>query len=154
VKLRRAWAYVSVKRGQNAVPLLADLKSAGPADPVVLSYFGEAKRLVGDAGGAIAGVKESGAAGAGGGLGVPALREIAYDAHAEEPKPAEGETPKDLPRWLGIGEAVLAVRDVSDVRLSLVRWAQAAGEAGGVRLGPLLRGKAIAIAWPTLVRPP
>jgi hypothetical protein len=155
VRLRRAWAYVSTKRGQNALPLLVELKGSGPADPVVLSYFGEAKRLVGDAEGAVAGLKEAVAAGAGDDLVVPTLRKIAYDAHSEEPKPAEGETPKDAPRWLAVGEAVLAVRDLPDVRLSLVRWAQAAGEADrGVRVGPLMRGKAIAIAWPTLTTPP
>ena len=154
VRLRRAWAYVSAKRGQNAMPILEALRKADPKDAVVLAYVGEAKRLVGEPLDAVAAMKTALAAGAPEELVVPTLRKIAYEAQQSEPRPAEGEEPKGLPAWIATGEAVLAVKDLPDVRLSLVRWAQAAAESDRGERGRLLREKAIVFAWPTLVNPP
>jgi hypothetical protein len=154
VKLRRAWAYVSTKRGQNAMPLLEALRAADPRDAVVLAYLGEATRLVGDPADAILAMKAAVAAGASDDLVVPTLRKIAYDAQQREPQPAEGETPTALPAWIGTGESVLAVRDLADVRLSLVRWAMAGGDADRGPRGARLREKAVSLAWPALLSPP
>ena len=157
VALRRGWAYLIAKRGQNALPLLEDVKAKQPKDGLVLAYYGEAKRLVGDAKGSLAALKEAVANGASDELVVPTLRKIAYDAQRDEPKPAEGDDakpPAGLPAWIGVGENVLSVRDVPDVRLSLVRWAMAGGDADRSPRAALLREKAVALAWPVLVKPP
>ena len=155
VKLRRGWAYLSTKRGQDAVTLLYAVLATDPKDPVVLAYCGEAKRLVGDPRGGLVALRDAIARGASDELVVPTLRKMAYDAHGEEPSPKEGETPKaELPGWVSIGEGVLDVKDIVDVRLSLVRWLQAGAESDRGERGRLLRVKAIAVAWPTLSKPP
>jgi hypothetical protein len=157
VMLRRGWAYLMAKRGQHALPLLEAVKAKTPKDGVVLAYTGEAKRLIGDSAGSLAALKEAVANGASDELVVPTLRKIAYESWRDEPKPAEGDDakpPADLPHWVAVGETVLAVRDAADVRLSLVRWAMAGGDADRSPRAALLREKAVTLAWPVLVKPP
>lgn len=44
VKLRRGWAYVAAKRGEEAVPLLQDALKDNPGDGLRRAYLGEALR--------------------------------------------------------------------------------------------------------------
>ena len=44
VKLRRGWAYVAAKRGEEAVPLLEDALKDNPGDGLRRAYLGEALR--------------------------------------------------------------------------------------------------------------
>lgn len=54
VQIRRGWAYVTARRGKDAVPLLEAGLKDDPSQGLVRAYLGEARRQAGDLTGALA----------------------------------------------------------------------------------------------------
>ena len=145
VLVRRGWAYVTAKRGKDAVgPLRAALEQRAK-DGVVRAYLGEATRQAGDVEGALREFKEAIVTGATDAFVVPSLTKIVYDAKREGPTP-EGDA---LPSYAVLSREALSIREMPDVRVAVVQWlAYDADQAEASKRATALRVEALRAAWP------
>lgn len=118
VRLRRAWLYVTGKRGADAMPLLATALETEPRNGLLRAYLGEAKRQTGDVAGAVGEWVRAIGDGATDEQVMPSVRRLVYDLHQERGKdPTDG-----LPRYATAAKPVLDLRPARDVAEALADW--------------------------------
>lgn len=151
VSVRRAWMYVSTKRGADAIPLLEPALVTSPRDALLRSYLGEARRQAGDLPGAVNELARALDDGATDEQALPSVRKVVYEIKtAPNPPATEG-----LPVYATAAATFLARREMRDVRQSLIEWLlyDAAPSRTGAQRSALLRAEAIRHLSITL-RPP
>lgn len=119
VRARRAWSYVTAKRGGDALPLLDGLLEEDPGNGVLRAYRGEARRQTGDVAGAVEDFVRALGDGATDDHVVPSVRRIVFDLRRFPPKDAPADA---LPAWATAVAPLLARRDLVDVRMAFVEW--------------------------------
>jgi len=118
VSVRRAWMYVSSKRGADAIPLLEPALVSSPRDALLRSYLGEARRQAGDLAGAVVELARALDDGATDELALPSVRKVVYEIKtAPNAAPTEG-----LPTYATAAATFLARREARDVRQSVIEW--------------------------------
>lgn len=119
VRSRRAWHYVTAKRGGDALPLLDGVLEADPGNGVLRAYRGEARRQTGDLPGAVEDFLRALDDGATDDHVVPSVRRIVFDVRRFPPKGAPDDA---LPAYVTVVAPLLAKRDLADVRMAFVEW--------------------------------
>lgn len=118
VRLRRAWLYVTGKRGADAMPLIATALETEPKNALLRSYLGEAKRQTGDVAGAVGEWVRALGDGATDEQVLPSVRRLVYDLHQVREKDATDA----LPRYATAAKPVLDLRPARDVAEALADW--------------------------------
>ena len=151
VRDRRAWLYVTAKRGADALPLLEAALEKNPRNAIFLAYRGEARRQAGDLAGAVADLVAALDAGAPDEHVLPSARKIVYDLRKDPPKGlVEG-----LPPYATVAAPILAKREMTDVREALVAWLSydASTKKGDAHGAAVLRAEAVRQAFLALRAP-
>ncbi len=117
VKMRRGWAYVSAKRGVDAVPLLRDALKDNPGDGLRRAYLGEALRQAKSYSEAAAMLTAAVECGHHGKHVHESLLKTIFDSRREK---LSGHA-DDLPEYVMLAEAYLAVRSEPDIHFVLAQ---------------------------------
>ena len=151
VSVRRAWMYVSTKRGADAIPLLEPALVTSPRDALLRSYLGEARRQAGDLAGAVTELARALDDGATDEQALPSVRKVVYEIKTAPNAP----TTEGLPTYATAAATFLARREMRDVRQSLIEWLlyDAVPSRTSASRSALLRAEAIRHLAITL-RPP
>lgn len=143
VQVRRAWLYVSARKGADAVPILSAVLAEHPENAAVRGLRGEAKRQAGDFEGAADDLVQSLADGAPDTSVIPSAYPLVFEVHEKD----KGAAPEGdgLPRYAVVGAKFLAARWIPDVAEALRLWLAYDAEVAKADAGRSARLRAEAI---------
>jgi hypothetical protein len=119
VRARRAWLYVTAKRGKDALGLLDGVLESDATNGILRAYRGEARRQAGDLPGAVEDLSLALDQGATDDHVLPSVRRIVFDLRRFPPKDAPADA---LPAYVTVVAPVLRRRDLVDLRMAFVEW--------------------------------